>query len=772
VTTAFASQRKILINSSRLSVTSITSIIPPNQTTTTSLHIPARTETMLLQDHILLTTWLGSWAKKIKRPRVKGYEWLRSADATILPNILRARINAWDAAPRLERSESVARRAYLALKSDAGAKALERLKRRDCAGDEVIESRSQALKQDVIVGKIGSDTTNDTKKQDGVKQEELRGRDDAGNEDLALEDNVHNLDDVEEQVKTEQDGAVRRDGLLSEALGNNVTPQPAQSLPGDTVPEINLTSGSNLEAPKHAEQHQSEPPLEPVAVSKESDRRLDGDGENLSTTEQPSCVGFDSTAHEGEADSPYKDVLSTVTFTESPSFAAWSPCEILDIEHIKLSNLSFRGCEQSGLTLKRTCELEKVAFINCKFDRMTFFRVKMSNVVFSYVDFRDSTLCGLNLQNLTVSRLRFNNDIWCTTYLEKALIGEGSLLLNPGTTRDYGIRAIAASSKTRCFITTCPVSLDAFERVLGRERPFTRHVHPLQSASRNGILTRLASHKSIMNRIMSYCFPGSDVHIYEYPQGVKIPGETRTSKKLYSAKFSTGQGMSSNKTTYFGSSQAEPPVRTHLPTIIPQRGVGNCTGLPLVDKKFSALALRRLYGRSLLLKCSAEGAREFLIAHKDNLKLVKQLVLYFVWPGDGVYFAPNMHGWRYLLGTIRHQFSFIPNINLRVGRTFWKRNSWLLGVKHVLDDVENCPLADAHKFAAPADRWRFKDDQSTHCTDGTLLFIRVAGAKSPEERKFIDDLVDEIKKRRTDRPLFVRSPKGREITYKCAGQFR
>jgi hypothetical protein len=602
---------------------------------------------MVLQDHILFTTWLGSWAKKVKR---QGY------DAITLPNLLlaRRRRHAWAVAAGLERSESVAKRVCLALKSYDAAKAERR----------------------------------------GPAKREL-------------------------------------DGSQSRASQKHTT----------------------------------------VAASKENSHQLEGDGDKSRASEQPSCAGSDGNAHESEADSPFKDVLSKVTFTESPSFAAWVPCDTSDIEHIKLSNVSFRDCEQSGLTLMSTCELENVAFINCKFDRATFLDVKLSNVTFSHVTFADTTFYRLWLKNATIINVDFRKDVWRASLLKNALIGKDCFARNSDTIRQYGVRGSSRSSKSIRRCLDSPLSLDDLQNKVGRDTVWDRDIRLLESRDPKGqLLTLLAKHPTIISRIMSDCFPGTSVHIHEYPKGVKIPGESPTSKKLYSAKFSTGSRMSSNRTTYFGTLQAETPVRIHPPTNAHQRGVGNCTGLLLIDKKFSALALKHLYGRSLLLKCSAEGAREFLIAHKDNMKLVKQLVLHFCWPEDGSYFAPNMHGWRYLLGTIRHQFSFIPNIHLRIGPAFWKRNDWPLGVDHVLADVENCPLADAHKFAAPADRWRFKDDQSTHRTDGTLLFIRVEGARSPEERKFIDELVDEIKERRTDRPLFVRSPEGKEITYRCADQ--
>jgi hypothetical protein len=89
---------------------------------------------MLLQDHILFTTWLGSWAKKVKR---QGY------DAITLPNLLlaRRRRNAWAVAAGLERFESVAKRVHLALNSYDAAKALEGSERRESAGRGLLRVR-------------------------------------------------------------------------------------------------------------------------------------------------------------------------------------------------------------------------------------------------------------------------------------------------------------------------------------------------------------------------------------------------------------------------------------------------------------------------------------------------------------------------------------------------------------------------------------------------------------------------------------------------------
>jgi hypothetical protein len=121
------------------------------------------------------------------------------------------------------------------------------------------------------------------------------------------------------------------------------------------------------------------------------------------------------------------------------------------------------------------------------------------------------------------------------------------------------------------------------------------------------------------------------------------------------------------RTAYFGSLQDESPVSDKPSEHMPHRGVGDCTGLLLVNKIFSKLALTRLYNRELHLQCSAEGAREFILAHAQKMKLVRQLVLYYHWADDQLGLATDINAWRFLLCTVRHQFSFIPNVRLHIG---------------------------------------------------------------------------------------------------------
>jgi hypothetical protein len=190
----------------------------------------------------------------------------------------------------------------------------------------------------------------------------------------------------------------------------------------------------------------------------------------------------------------------------------------------------------------------------------------------------------------------------------------------------------------------------------------------------------------------------------------------------------------------------------------------------LVNKKLSTLALKHLYGRSLHLQCSAEGAVAFLLAHAQQIKLVKQLVLHYHWSDDQLGLVTDRHAWRYLLGKVRHQFSFVPNIRLHIGQSFWKHNDIDSEVKHVLGTYATIdrPFFDAHKFAAPDDRWATEGDKSTHRTDGMILEVYIDDSSSQVRTEFVKKVLAEIEKQRVGRPLFVQSPRGKEITYKCA----
>jgi len=524
------------------------------------------------------------------------------------------------------------------------------------------------------------------------------------------------------------------------------------------------------------EENQSEPPrihdatpehaglqvLENLQSCRQVQSQVD---ESHTIKESPSVLSTCET-HE-EIKPQVKSILSSVTFTDSPSFSEWTPCEETDEHHMKLDNVEFRGCEQTGLQLKSSCDFTNVKFISCKFNRTTFLDVMLSNVTFSHVDFTDSAFCCLVLCNVTLVKLCFKNDLWRAMHLENALVGKCYFQLRQGTTREYILRAAAVSSKTiQCAIRNAK-PLNKLRQELGHDGAWNRDIHRYFVPSSRGILTRLAERGGIMDRIMGHCFPGISVHIYEYPCGSKILGESAMPAKLYSKRDRT-------RTTYFGSLQHGLSARAEPSKYIPPRGVGNCTGLLLVNKGLSKLALKHLYSRVFHLQCSAEGAREFLVAHAQQMKMVKVLVLYYHWEDDKVGLTTDINAWRRLLNTIRHNLSFFPKIGLFVGRSFWKRNNTNESAKSLLGDHSyiNCPIGDFSKFAAPDDRWISKDDQSTHRTDGTVLRIHVDDASNKLKIECVKRLVVEIEKQRVGRPLFVQSPKGAEITYRCADQFR
>ena len=148
------------------------------------------------------------------------------------------------------------------------------------------------------------------------------------------------------------------------------------------------------------------------------------------------------------------------------------------------------------------------------------------------------------------------------------------------------------------------------------------------------------------------------------------------------------------------------------------------------------------------------------------MKFAKQLVLYYHWSEDRLGLVTDINAWRRLLGTIRHQFSFIKHIRLHIGRSFWKRNDLALGTTGMLEtcsDIDR-PFVDVDKFAAPAQRWMDYGDKPAPWT-GTHLQIHIEGASTQRETDFVRDLLAEIERQRVGRPLFVLSPDGEEIKY-------
>ena len=245
--------------------------------------------------------------------------------------------------------------------------------------------------------------------------------------------------------------------------------QKVSPAPGAEVRPLQDTAERQYESPQvpdttsdrvqlQVDEHRSDPPrtldAAPEKVQIESLEELQCCGQPQSqvdeprvTEESPSIVVPACNAHEKDREPRVESVLS-VTFTNSPSFSAWKPCGKADEHRTKLCNVTFRGCDQSGLQLKSSCEMVDVAFIGCKFKRMAFMDVKLSNVTFRHVDFTDSAFYNLVLRNVTVAKPRFRKVLWRATHVENALIGSRSFLPLLGTKGIYGLQAPAVSSKT------------------------------------------------------------------------------------------------------------------------------------------------------------------------------------------------------------------------------------------------------------------------------------------------------------------------------------
>lgn len=457
---------------------------------------------------------------------------------------------------------------------------------------------------------------------------------------------------------------------------------------------------------------------------------------------------------------------AAVTLEKCPIFDTWKKsCD----PTIKLCNVRFKDSIKSDFTLESNCELVNVTFVNCTFDRTIFRDIKLSDATFYHVNLSEVTLYRVRLKNVTVFKLELENAIWRANRIQNAVLSNDNLVSPSGNQRDCGFRVRSATSNaTLSYVPAalCMLQLRSTHRVYGA---WGRDIYRVPPIATDNILSRLTQHSDIFDRIMQYCFPGNSTHIFEYPPGVSIPRE-ETSPDLY---FANSHSISKHKTTYFGSLQSNTPFKqTGVPIEVPQRGIGNCTGLLLVNTDLHALASKHLYNRDFHFQCSAEGAREFLLAHREKIQMVKELVLYYHWGPDELVLSTGINAWRHLLATIRHQCSFFQNIRLHIGQFFWKNNKWAKGAKEVLSEcsTHQCPITDAYKFAAPEDRSRFERGVSVHRTDGTLLQIEIEDTDTREKRAFVKSLAEEIEKRRVGRPLFVRSPRGGEVAYKCAEQ--
>jgi hypothetical protein len=249
----------------------------------------------------------------------------------------------------------------------------------------------------------------------------------------------------------------------------------------------------------------------------------------------------------------------------------------------------------------------------------------MSNVTFYHVDYTNTTFFRLRLKRTTLANMHFQSDLWRESFLQDMLIGKDTFILKPGTERDYGVRAPAKSSKGKGRVVSDPLSPDDLKQKVSHGTVWQRDIRVLQDQGPQGrILARLACHENIMDRIMQYCFPGSNIHIHEYPFGFEKP----TAPARYQKRCSATSNGIRYPLMLFGSLQPNAPTTSNPSAVnLPHRGVGNCTCLLSVNKKFYAIASKRLYNRTFHLHCSPDRAREFLRAHPVRMKMIKQLVL-------------------------------------------------------------------------------------------------------------------------------------------------
>jgi hypothetical protein len=534
------------------------------------------------------------------------------------------------------------------------------------------------------------------------------------------------------------------------------------------------------------EEHQYEQPQLHDAIPEQAQLNVEEDlqscsqvqfqvDESRTMKESPSVVSTCETREE-DTKPHVKSIFSSFTFTNSPSFSNWTPFEKTDEHRMRLRNVTFEGCEQNSLQIKSSCDFANVKFIGCKFDRTVFMDVKLCSVTFVRVDFTDTTLYWVWLRNVRLFEVEFDRDLWRDMFLKNALVDKHAFKVFPDSEQDYVFRAPLASSKTiRCELDSA-LSFDDLAQELRCSEDWKRDIYLCEIVPKGDILSRLCEHKAVMDRIMQYCFPGPSIHIFEYPDGVRIPGrddlatghdpseEKRPPHRGQQFVYSVVDTNSSLKrrsgkhlTTYFGSMAQETPKVCDIPANLPRRGTGSSTALLRVNRAISKRSLVYLYGRTLHLQCSAVGAREFLVAHRRQMKLVKELVIYFHWERDGVVICSDsdINPWIHLLNTLRHEFSFIPTICIHVGQYFWCRHSnWTKGAEYLLKFTKS-PFMSIPKIAAPEPRWQYEGKGPTHRTNGKSLKIFIEGTEGEERTEFVQNLADEIEKQRVGRPLFV-----------------
>jgi hypothetical protein len=159
---------------------------------------------------------------------------------------------------------------------------------------------------------------------------DLAATDGEENRDSALEDNLHILDDVEKQTEIVQDGATRRDSLLSLGLENNKVPQPAKTPTFDTLPEGESASGDNLKTLRESYATPRDDVHLPMNNDLQNISQPQAEVDKSQLVNELRTMKHDVNALEVKAAPHLWNMLSTVTYTESPSFAAWVPCEASD----------------------------------------------------------------------------------------------------------------------------------------------------------------------------------------------------------------------------------------------------------------------------------------------------------------------------------------------------------------------------------------------------------------------------------------------------------
>lgn len=297
---------------------------------------------------------------------------------------------------------------------------------------------------------------------------------------------------------------------------------------------------------------------------------------------------------------------------------------------------------------------------------------------------------------------------------------------------------------------------------LGKEKHKIADVGALaQRAVKKVSLDNLFRHSNIADRIMRYCFPGTEVVIFERCEGA--------SKGVKQRKYQVKDGntrsglVSAHDTTYFASYTTKTPSAARISSSRCRTVLPFCTSLLRV-RKFSEMAIRYLYGRSFRFQCSAKGAEEFLIFHRDKVRFIKRLVLFYHFSIEEDVTETRDYDWRSLMRIVRHEFAYIPSIKLYIGDKFWEKAAWDIGVNHVLAQatLRNDPseqenfLFQLAKVAAPADRWYGGKYEWPNFTCGTSLRLSINGATTDAQKGFLVELRREIERRRERRPLFVK----------------